>query len=576
MISRCRSQRAAVALSLSLSLSLVALVGCSSAVPPKEAPPPTPAPAPAEPAPVVQRFAEPATPAPAFDDPGRKERVLSAMGELDAMLRDAQEAPGRGFHALAAGVVLGGDLVWSRGYGQRTGDGGAVDETTVFRIGSITKVFTGMAALRLRDEGKLDLDRPAHDYLRALGGVVYTATDERPITVRQLLTHTSGLARDLHVHVPEGETMTRERAVGGLDGLLLQTSPLETLRYSNFGVGLVGLIAGDRANKPYRELIEGTILEPLGMTGYWDAAAVPADRLASGHDHTGKAISLGEHSVIGATEGSGGLYTSLADMARFTALHLAAWPARGDADPHAGVLRRSSLRESHTMARFGGMSAKTKDDGETSAEANGVGIAWQVQQSCELEHLVWHNGATRGYSAALFMLPRLGVGVILLSSTNRSVTGLAHDALRHIVKTAELRPRRPRPSPALEAIVNGPVTRFFAEGALPPSEFEATFGVGFRHAVPLPRMTAIHEGIKKDNGVCKVARYLEVPAPSDAWIELACDGGARFALWVRLDLANPQRVAGYLVKPLASYQKEPETPRCPQEPAPPKEAPDAS
>lgn len=571
MISRHRPLRAA------LVLSIVALAGCPAPVPPKE--PPRPAPSASEPAPIAQRFAEPATPAPTFDDTGRQERVLSAMGELDTMLKDAQQAPGRGFHALAAGVVVDGDLVWSRGYGERTDAGGAVDEDTVFRIGSITKVFTGMAALRLRDEGRLDLDRPAHAYLRALGGVVYTATDESPITLRQLLTHTSGLARDLHVYVPEGETMTRERMLGGLDGQLLQTPPLETLRYSNFGVGLVGLIVGDRWGKPYREVIRDTILEPLGMTGYWDAVAVPADALATGHEQSGKTLSNAEHLAIGATEGSGGLYTSVADMARFTALHLGAWPARGDADPHAKILRRSSLRESHTMLRFGGVSAKTKDDGAISADANGVGIAWQVQQSCDFEHLVWHNGATRGYTAALFMLPRLGVGVILLSSTNRSVTGLAIGALRHIVKTAALGPRVARPSPALEAIVKGPVAEFFANGTLPVPAFEATFAEGFRHAIPLERMTSLHEGIKKENGVCKVARYLEVPAPSDAWVELACDGGARFALWVRLDLAHPQRVAGYLVKPLASYQKEPVAPRCaPATPAPPaleQEAPDS-
>ncbi len=586
--------------SLAFAGVMLVTAGCPASRPPQLPTPPRVL-APAEPAPplVTQKFADPLIPARAFDDPRRAERVLSTIGELDTLLREAQTEEGKGYPALAVGIVVDGRLVWSRGYGRRTGagsvardsgasDSGAsdsaavgsaavgsdVDDSTVFRIGSITKTFTGMAALRLRDMGKLDFDRPAHDYLPALGGIRYPASDTRPITVRQLLTHTSGLARNPPVFLPVGQHMTREKLLGGFDGFSLQTPPLRELRYSNLGVGTVGLIAEAIEGKRYRTIIGDTILRPLGMTSsYWEAGAVPAGRLATGHDRSGKPLTHAQHLVIGPSEGSGGLYSTIADMARFTALHLAAWPSRSGPDPSAAILARSALRESHTMARFAGMSARLPDAASDSgggirASANGTGIAWQIKQTCDIEHLVWHNGATAGYTAALFMAPRRGVGIILLASGKRSVTGLAQRVLRRIIASVDLQPRTARPSPVLEAHIQGPIRETFATGTLTLADFNAHFSPSFRASVPHPSMAALQQRIFDESGPCHFARYLDVPAPTDAWIEITCQKGDPYALWLRLDFAHPQRLAGYLLEPLSAHKSPSPKPRCTPPPQP--------
>lgn len=547
---------------LALALVVLTNTGCPSSTPPPQPPAPTPPPSPPKTAPVVQRFAT-GIAARGFDDARRAERVRSVIGEVDTMLREAQGEPREGYPGLIAGVVIDDQLVWSRGYGQRTPAGGAVTSDTVFRIGSITKTFTGMAALRLRDAGKLALDAAAHDYLRPLGGVRYVSADDRPLTLRQLLTHTSGLPRNAMVHLAEGEKLTEPQLLASFDGALQQSPTLDVQRYSNLGVGTAGLVVATVAGKPYRTLVDETILEPLGMTStYWEAVDVPPDRLATGHGRGNSPRTNDEHLWLGPVEAAGAIYSTLDDMARYASLHLSAWPPRSDPDPHASILRRASLRESHTMQSFNRMRARLDDDGKLKASAIGTGIAWQVEQTCAIDHLVWHNGATAGYTAALFMAPRRGIAVILMANSKRGVTGLAYRMIGKLIADAELTPRSARPSRALQSIVDGVVTEGFGTGALDEKSFAAAFADDFRTAVPYAKLSELQHNIHAQSGACRFARYLEVPSPHEAWLELQCDKGEPLALWVRLALTEPQRISGYLVRPLSLYQKEDPPARC--------------
>lgn len=153
---------------------------------------------------------------------------------------------------LAIGVVVDGELVLGEGFGARhVESGGAVDTRTVFRVGSITKVFTTMTALHLAERGRLDLDAPAAELLPELDALLYPGADARRITVRDLITHTAGLPRDPDLPpLSRDKPTTRAELMQAIDGLSLVRPPGVAHEYSNLGFSLLGHVvaaASERA-----------------------------------------------------------------------------------------------------------------------------------------------------------------------------------------------------------------------------------------------------------------------------------------------------------------------------------------
>ena len=162
--------------------------------------------------------------------------LSSALPAIEQRFAKHFKASGR--PAFAFGIVIDGKLAFAKGYGVRDlASGGAVDEHTLFRIGSVTKVITSLAALRLVDQGKLRLDAPAQDYLPELRKLVYPTRDAPPLTVRQLMTHSSGLpnmGRFDDTRTDRG--VTEQEVLQSLDGFALAYVPGTAVRYSNLGL----------------------------------------------------------------------------------------------------------------------------------------------------------------------------------------------------------------------------------------------------------------------------------------------------------------------------------------------------
>jgi CubicO group peptidase (beta-lactamase class C family) len=134
-------------------------------------------------------------PAPRFTDPARREKLARAFPEIDRRAREfaqSNHVPG-----AAWAVVVDRELAHVGVAGvQQVGRPAAVDGDTVFRIASMTKSFTAMAILALRDAGKLSLDDPADRYVPELEHLGYPTADSPRITVRHLLTHSAGFPED--------------------------------------------------------------------------------------------------------------------------------------------------------------------------------------------------------------------------------------------------------------------------------------------------------------------------------------------------------------------------------------------
>ena len=295
-----------------------------------------------------------------FPDPERKAKVLAALPKLEERL--AAEVAARKLPGFAFGVVLDGELVYAKGFGVADlDDKRPVDVDTVFRIGSITKTFTSLAILKLRDAGKLSLDDPVVRTLPELAALRYPTRDSAPITIRQLLTHTSGLPQfGNHRHVRHDREVTERELFNDLPHLSLLWAPGTAFSYSTFGMALLGTVVTRLSGMRYRDYVSTQILAPLGMRStFWDSRDVPKGRLATGYVPGAEAPIKDVPWRLGEAEAAGGLYTSLRDLARYAAFQLAAYPPRDD--PEVGPVRRSSVREAHAIARHIDLSVRLRE-----------------------------------------------------------------------------------------------------------------------------------------------------------------------------------------------------------------------
>lgn len=392
-----------------------------------------PGPAPAAPAAVIavptatpQRFAD-ADPGFAFSDPDRRTKLATAFPAVDAAVTDEltrQSLPG-----VAVGIVIDGELAYAKGYGVvDPATKAAPDADTVYRIGSISKSFTALAILSLRDDGALDLDDPLTRWIPEARGLVYPTRDSRPITLRQLLTHTSGLPRDLASTAEAAGAPSEDAFVKRLDGVRIESAPGTALSYSNLGFELLGIVVAHASHSSLHDVIARRIFAPNGMAStVWDAVDVPAGRLAPSYDATPAGPRRSTRvERLGAADGAGGIYSSVRDMARYLALQLSAYPPRNDAD--RGIVRRATIRESHSTGIPSGAFVFARPDAKpgepaVALSAGAYGFGWLAFRTCELDDLVGHDGGIEGYRAEVHFMTSHGVGVVVLSNFRQANPG---------------------------------------------------------------------------------------------------------------------------------------------------------
>jgi CubicO group peptidase (beta-lactamase class C family) len=391
------------------------------------------------PEPVVEQIFAPGLPAPSFADPDRGAKLAAAFPALDKALEKQRVA--HDVAGVVVGVVIDGELAYAKGFGVVDPATKAVpDADTIYRIGSITKSFTGLALLSLRDDGMLGLDDPLARWIPEAGKLVYPTRDARPITLRQLAQHTSGL--------PRGGAFDMEKdpdeatVVGSLAKVTLDRAPgLESV-YSNLGFGLLGITVSHAAKQPLHDVIASRIWKPLGMTSTgWDP---PSDKLAPAFGEDGKPKSPAR---LGAIDGAGGIFSTVRDMARYASFLLAAYPPRDDDD--RGPIRRATIRE----AQYSGFALKprvsAKADtkrGEPSVDldASSYGFGWVHDQSCTATDRIWHNGAVDSYRAALVLRTSSGIGVVVMTNFGTTDTlAFANRALDVLAATGAMKPREP-------------------------------------------------------------------------------------------------------------------------------------
>ena len=397
---------------------------------------------------LAQQAVAPAVP---FADPQRRAKLATGFADIDKILGDYA----RSVHAPGAawGIVIDGELAHQGVMGVRDVAAKApVDADTVFRIASMTKSFTAMSILKLRDAGKLSLDDPAEKYVPELKNLRYPTTDSPRITIRHLLTHSEGFPEDnpwgdqqLSESEAELSRMLRE-------GIPFSNAPGIAYEYSNYGFAILGRIVSRVSGQAYDDYVTGNVLKPLGMTSTTlHPSKVAPNRVAQGYrweDEQWKEEPALPHGSFGAM---GGMLTSIRDLSRYVAAFLEAWPPRDG--PETGPVRRASLREMQQPWRPSGMRvALDKSTSAPQLTSTSYGYGLSVTQTCQYRALVAHSGGLPGYGSLMRWLPDYGVGIIAFGNvTYTGWNNAVAAAIDRLARTGGLSPRPATPSAALVA-----------------------------------------------------------------------------------------------------------------------------
>jgi CubicO group peptidase (beta-lactamase class C family) len=307
-------------------------------------------------------------------------------------------------------VVADGHLIFAGGYGfaDMKSRRPVIAGQTLFRAGSVSKLFTWTAVMQLVGQGKLDLDRDVNDYLDFKLPEPYG----RPITLRDVMTHSAGFedtVTDLFVNKPSQLFPLREYLIKHVPPLL--HPPGQVVAYSNYGATLAGYIVQRISGEPFDDYVMRHILQPLGMDhSTFQQPLPPASRpfMASGYRRASDPTTVPFELVEAAPAGA--LSTDATDLAKFALAQLGGTSYGG-----AQILTAAELQEMHTP------------QGRPLPGMNGMDLGFYDENRNGLR-IIGHAGDTGAFHADVHLLPDKGVGFIIM--LNSSGTAGAAEQVR--------------------------------------------------------------------------------------------------------------------------------------------------
>lgn len=386
---------------------------------------------------------------PSYVDHDRASKIRAVIPEIDSRYKAFAEKyhlPGYSY-----GIVADGKIVHLGSGGYSNLDSKIlVTPKSMFRIASMTKSFTAMAILQLRDAGKLRLDDPVSSYIPEIQN--YRLTVDAPaITIGDLLIHTSGLPTDdPWADRKLGET--EEDIVNLLmTGVHFSNVAGIDYEYSNLGYAILGLIIQKITGIAFGKYISKFIWTPLGMKdASWEYRDIESAQLVQGYGLGGENWMREALLSDGVYAPMGGAITSIEAFSQYMAWHLSVWPPRDDAE--TGPLKRSSVREMHQPRKFIELSHDFQfSEGReyTMTKWYGYGLRWLRDQLGRV--FVGHCGGLPGFGSNWYFMPDYGVGVAALANvTYAPMAKINLEVLDTLVMVAQLGPRQVATSAALK------------------------------------------------------------------------------------------------------------------------------
>ena len=331
-----------------------------------------------------------------------------AARRFDRAARD--EMASWGISGISAAMIDGDRIVHLAAFGE-------VTTNSVFRCGSISKLFNAIAVMQLVEQGRLDLDAPVGRYAPGLVPL-NPFTNSPPVTLRQILCHRSGLPRESPVggYLDDTEPSLAQ-TVGSLAGCVLATAPNAKMRYSNIAPSLAGYIVANASGGSFQQYQREHLLSPIGMEhSGWLLKEVARKNIAPAYLQVAKPDGGFAHRRVPmfdlGTVPAGNLFTTAPDLARFVMML-----AAEGMGANGRVLKAATLQQMFTPQLV---------DGDT-----GFGLGFSIGKF-RGRKAVGHNGAVYGYSSALTFLPNEKLGVVVLGNediVNGRIGRLANLAL---------------------------------------------------------------------------------------------------------------------------------------------------
>lgn len=342
-----------------------------------------------------------------------------------------REIEEKGIPAVSIALVDGQDVVWAQGFGlERVDEQVPASAETVYRVGSVSKLFTDLGIMKMVEAGAVDLDVP-------ITAVLPTFTPTNPfdgeITLRQLMSHRAGLVREPPIgHYFDDTDPTLEATVASLVETELVYAPEARAKYSNAGIAVVGEALATVAGQPFAEHLQDEVLAPLGMTAssFEENESVRA-RLAEAEMWTiDNRVFPAPTFPLGMAP-AGSMYSTVLDLATFMS-----WMFEG------GDVVQAETLEAMWTPQFAP---------EGTREGFGIGFA---VGDFEGRRSIGHGGAIYGFSTELLALPEEGLGVVVTASldmTNTVVGRIAESALAGALASREGRDwTAPTPTEAID------------------------------------------------------------------------------------------------------------------------------
>ena len=336
--------------------------------------------------------------------PATAKSLEGQLVQIDALV--ASEFTKHPVGSVTVGVVSGTELLWTKSYGDADMTKHIpANSDTVYRIGSVTKMFTGLMLDQLVEDGRVHLSDPVQKYLPEVSTVQGRFPDAPPITLVQLATHTSGLGREpddmnRYDHGPARDW--EKQLVAALPHLHYAAEPGTRYIYSNMGYATLGAALSRAAKQSYLDYVPSHIFKPLGMTHTaLESNPTLQAHLASGYELGGDGVDsatpLREQAGRGYRVPNGAVYTTVGDLAKFASFLMGNGPD--------DVLKITSLHHDLDQVIVPSNSRMTE----------GYGLGFKVRRRAEYVAF-GHGGDLAGYQAAMYINRDKGLGIVLLVS----------------------------------------------------------------------------------------------------------------------------------------------------------------
>jgi CubicO group peptidase (beta-lactamase class C family)/D-alanyl-D-alanine dipeptidase len=347
------------------------------------------------------------------------DRYTAVAKQVEALIR--HEMTSKGLPGLSIALVDDQNIVWAGGFGHAESKRNRpATAETVYRVGSVSKLFTAIGIMQLAEQGLVDLDAPIEKYVpefRPLNPF------NKPITLRQLVSHRSGLVRESPVgSYFDPDEPSLADSVDSLNRTHLVYPPTTRTKYSNAGVAVVGYVLERLLNRRFDDVIEENVLKRIGMDRS-SFAVTPeiAAHVAAGVMWTYDGRSFAAPTFKLGTSPAGNLYANMIDLARFLCVLFAGGKTK------TGQLLKPDTLQAMWTPQFVG-----------PAEKSGFGLGFSVSELDDRRR-IGHGGAVYGFATQLSALPDEKLGVAVAS--NRDVANAALERVAEFALRAMLASR---------------------------------------------------------------------------------------------------------------------------------------